>query len=88
MKERERQENDRGERIDSRWHSYQVDDPSREEDLGLVTAYQQQHGLPPTFIARSTLRPSSPDRPQAFINPMPTQQEIIEYYNLQLEKPS
>jgi hypothetical protein len=41
----------------------------------------------PLFIARSTLRPSSPDHPQAFINPMPTQQEIIEYYNLQLEKP-
>jgi hypothetical protein len=34
---------------------------------------------------RSTLRPSSP--PQAFINPMPTQQKIIEYYNLQLENP-
>ncbi len=41
----------------------------------------------PLFIARSTLRPSSPDHPQAFINPMPTQQEIIEYYNLQLENP-
>jgi hypothetical protein len=39
----------------------------------------------PLFIARSTLRPSSP--PQAFINPMPTQQEIIEYYNLQLKNP-
>jgi hypothetical protein len=26
----------------------------------------------PLFIARSTLRPSSPDHPQAFINPMPT----------------
>jgi hypothetical protein len=39
----------------------------------------------PLFIARSTLRPSSP--PQAFMNPMPAQQEIIEYHKLQLENP-
>jgi hypothetical protein len=25
---------------EAEWHSYQVDDPSWEEDLGLVTAYQ------------------------------------------------
>ena len=32
---------------EAEWHSYQVDDPSWEEDLGLVTEFQATNGLPP-----------------------------------------
>ena len=31
---------------EAEWHTYAADDPSWEEDLGLVTEFQASHGLP------------------------------------------
>jgi hypothetical protein len=32
---------------EAEWHTYTADDPSWEDDIGLVVAYQSTHGLPP-----------------------------------------
>jgi hypothetical protein len=37
---------------EAEWHTFQADDPSWEEDLGLVTAFRAKHGLPQPPSAR------------------------------------
>jgi hypothetical protein len=37
---------------EAEWHSYAADDPSWDEDIGLVVAFQATHGLPPRLPGR------------------------------------
>jgi hypothetical protein len=57
---------------EAEWHSYQVDDPSWEEDLELFTAYQQQHWLPPTRSRRPPISATVPISIPTAVAPPPT----------------
>ena len=48
---------------EAEWHSYTADDPSWEDDVGLVVEYQSKHGLPPRTSERRRKMVSSTSNP-------------------------
>jgi transposase InsO family protein len=57
---------------EAEWHSYEADDPSWEDDIGLVVAYQSTHGLPPRPSGRRRQGLVSNSVPPPLPTPLPS----------------
>ena len=57
---------------EAEWHTYTADDPSWEDDIGLVVAYQSLHGLPPRPSGRRRQGLVSNSVPPPLPTPLPS----------------